>query len=53
MHPLRSESMGMGWSTIVNFTAVTTVLRERGDPGKTIHLHLHLQPNYVYQILNV
>lgn len=38
MHPLRSESMGMGWSTMVNFTAVTTVLRERGDPGRTINI---------------
>lgn len=40
MHPLRSESMGIGWSTIVNFTAVTTVLRERGDPGRTINIFL-------------
>lgn len=40
MHPLRSESIGIGWSTIVNFTAVTTVLRERGDPGRTINICL-------------
>lgn len=38
MHPLRSESIGIGWSTIVNFTAVTTVLRERGDPVKNRYL---------------
>lgn len=45
--------MGMGWSTIVNFTAVTTVLRERGDPGRTIHIDLLVRPNYVYQIVHV
>jgi len=43
--------MGIGWSTIVNFTAVTTVLRERGDPGGTINaclLFMFVHLSHVY-----
>lgn len=34
MQPFSNESMGAGWSMMVNLIAVTTVLRARGEPVK-------------------
>lgn len=36
MQSFSSESMGAGWSTIVNLMAVTTVLRAKGEPVETM-----------------